>query len=142
MLELPNPYNEKFRPLIAISLQEQWFIGNYASFIEDSLVYTKSYFNSIANSIKFGREPTFWERHCGAARFMSVDECVNCLFLDYPDELSETGISKSWLLVCLTTFLEIPDDTFTADMYTNMIITHSKTNCVYEHVCTCSHNIS
>jgi hypothetical protein len=120
--ELPNPYNEKFRPLISISLQEQWFIGNYASFIEDSLIFTKSYFTSIASGVEFGRGPTFWERHCGSTSFMSVGECVECLFKDYPEELSETGISKSWLLVCITTFLEIQDDTFTVDMYRQLII--------------------
>ncbi|KAL5251902.1 hypothetical protein ACHWQZ_G014886 [Mnemiopsis leidyi] len=122
VLELPNQYNEVFRPLIAISLQEQWFIGNYASYIEDSLTFTKSYFTSIANSIKFGKGPTFWERHSGSSSFMSVNQCVNCLFQDYPEELSGTGISKSWLLVCITTFLQIPDDTITVEHYREVII--------------------
>ena len=117
VLELPNQYNEVFRPLIAISLQEQWFIGNYASYIEDSLTFTKSYFTSIANSIKFGKGPTFWERHSGSSSFMSVNQCVNCLFQDYPEELSGTGISRSWLLVCITTFLQISDDTITVEHY-------------------------
>ena len=119
-LELPNPYNETFRPLIAISLQEQWFIGNYASFIEDSLVFTKSYFILIANSSRFSREPTFWMRHCGAREEISIEECVNYLFEDYEDELS--GMSKSWLLVCITTFLQISDNTLTKQLYWQLII--------------------
>ena len=123
VLQLPNPYNETFRPLISVSLQEQWFVGNYASFIEDSLVFTKGYFTAIANGVKFSRGRTFWERHCGnTTTFMSVVECVDCLFMDYPDELSEVGISRSWLRVCLTTFLQISDDKFTAQMYRQIII--------------------
>ena len=122
VLELPNQYNEVLRPLIAISLQEQWFIGAYASYIEDSLTFTKSYFTSIANSIKFSKGPTFWERHCGSTSFMSVHQCVDCLFQDYPEELTEAGISKSWLLVCITTFLQISDDTLTVDNYKEVII--------------------
>lgn len=122
VLELRNIYNETFRPLIAISLQEPWFTRYYASFIEDSLIFTKNYFSSIAYNIKCSPTPTFWERHSAGRSSMSVQECVAHLFEDYPQELEEVGMSRAWLLVCITTLCGITGEEFTQDVYKGIVI--------------------
>eukprot|EP00116_Pleurobrachia_bachei_P003645 sb/3463907/ len=123
LLQVSTPFTEKFRPLLAISLQQPWFTRSYAQYIEDSITFVRSYFAQIGTAVKYnGGQRTFWERHVGLdAGYMTISQCMNGLYHDYLEEIGFIG--RPWMFVCLSTFLtETSEDKISRALYDHVII--------------------